>query len=173
MTWTTIPDAAVNPGGRPRGSTITALRDNVPALANGDVGAPKIQAAALQNPTAGDVLIDYLASNLPLVLSNTSSSATTISATVTVARGVAILGGVVRLKGSFAGTPSTMSINVFRNGAFVTAVSGTFSVDVGFAPGDSFDIIFFASTSLTGNGSATAFLTVLTVNAASRQIWRS
>ena len=45
--WTNIPDVDVEPGGIPKGSTITALRDNVTALAQGAAGAPPIANAAL------------------------------------------------------------------------------------------------------------------------------
>ena len=173
MTWTTIPDAAVNPGGRPRGSTITALRDNVPALANGDAGAPRIQAAAMQSPSAGDIVIDVLSTNQPITLSNGSSSPTTINGTFSVAKGCVLLGGVIRVKGNFSGTPTTMQIQVYRAGAFVTAVSGNFSLDVGFAPGETFEFLFFASASVPGNGTVVATLNFLTVSAASRQFWRS
>jgi hypothetical protein len=38
--YTSLPNAAVQAGGRPRGSTITALRDNPIAIAEGDSTAP-------------------------------------------------------------------------------------------------------------------------------------
>ena len=43
--WTPIPDVDVEPGGIPKGSTITALRDNVTALAQRSAGAPVIVGA--------------------------------------------------------------------------------------------------------------------------------
>lgn len=46
-TWTSIPNAAVAAGGRPRGSVVTALRDNPIALAEGASGAPRIVGKAL------------------------------------------------------------------------------------------------------------------------------
>lgn len=45
--FTSLPNGAVQPGGRPRGSTITALRDNPIAMFEGDATAPKLQFAAL------------------------------------------------------------------------------------------------------------------------------
>lgn len=39
-TYTTLPNSAVQAGGRPRGSTVTALRDNPIAIAEGDNSAP-------------------------------------------------------------------------------------------------------------------------------------
>ena len=38
-TFTSLPNTAVQPGGRPRGSTMTALRDNLPAAFEGDATA--------------------------------------------------------------------------------------------------------------------------------------
>ena len=52
-TWTTIPNTAVAAGGRPRGSVITALRDNPVAIAEGAAGAPRIAFAATSDGIAG------------------------------------------------------------------------------------------------------------------------
>ena len=40
--WTTLPNTAVGVGGLPSGTTVTALRDNPIAIAEGAAGAPKI-----------------------------------------------------------------------------------------------------------------------------------
>ena len=42
--WTTLPNAAVGVGGLPSGTTVTALRDNPVAIAEGAPGAPRVQA---------------------------------------------------------------------------------------------------------------------------------
>lgn len=57
MAWTTISNALVAVGAKPFATTIQALRDNVPAVANGDSGAPRIQQAAMGTwyTTAGGV----------------------------------------------------------------------------------------------------------------------
>jgi hypothetical protein len=47
MAWTNISNALVSVGALPFATTIQALRDNPIAIANGDAGAPRIQAAAL------------------------------------------------------------------------------------------------------------------------------
>jgi hypothetical protein len=47
MAWTNISNALVSVGALPFATTIQALRDNPIAIANGDVGAPQIQTAAL------------------------------------------------------------------------------------------------------------------------------
>lgn len=52
-TWTTIPNTAVAAGGRPRGSVITALRDNPVAIAEGATGAPRVAFAATSAGIAG------------------------------------------------------------------------------------------------------------------------
>lgn len=52
-TWTTIPNTAVAAGGRPRGSVITALRDNPVAIAEGATGAPRVLFAAISAGIAG------------------------------------------------------------------------------------------------------------------------
>lgn len=47
MAWSTITDAVLQVGAPIRALTLRLLRDNITALANGDVGAPRIQNAAL------------------------------------------------------------------------------------------------------------------------------
>jgi hypothetical protein len=51
MAWTTIPDTSLEPGKPIRSIDALALRDNPIAIAAGDVGAPRIAAAALQSGT--------------------------------------------------------------------------------------------------------------------------
>ena len=45
--WTNLPNLAVGVGGLPSGTTVTALRDNPIAIAEGADGAPKVQGIAL------------------------------------------------------------------------------------------------------------------------------
>jgi hypothetical protein len=52
-TWTSIPNAAVAAGGRPRGSVVTALRDNPVAITEAAAGAPRIVFAAIVDGVAG------------------------------------------------------------------------------------------------------------------------
>lgn len=47
--WTNLPNQAVGVGGLPSGATVTALRDNPVAIAEGAPGAPRIQRAAIQD----------------------------------------------------------------------------------------------------------------------------
>jgi len=44
--WTTLPNTAVGVGGLPSGTTVTALRDNPVAIAEGAVNAPRVEALA-------------------------------------------------------------------------------------------------------------------------------
>ena len=45
--WTNLPNAAVGVGGLPSGTTVTALRDNPVAIAEGAAGAPRVVGDAL------------------------------------------------------------------------------------------------------------------------------
>lgn len=45
--YTDLPDTAVGIGGVPSGTTVTALRDNPLAIAEGAAGAPRIQTAGI------------------------------------------------------------------------------------------------------------------------------
>jgi hypothetical protein len=78
MTWTNIPDTNIEPGKPVRSIDMIAMRDNIPALANGDAGAPRIKTAAidagqvtndkLQPPVAGDLyLIARLLPDLDMI----------------------------------------------------------------------------------------------------------
>ena len=45
--WTNLPNQAVGVGGLPSGTTVTALRDNPVAIAEGAAGAPRIDQPAI------------------------------------------------------------------------------------------------------------------------------
>ena len=45
--WTTLPNQAVGVGGLPSGTTVTALRDNPVAIAEGSPGAPRVELPAI------------------------------------------------------------------------------------------------------------------------------
>jgi hypothetical protein len=54
--WTNLPNTAVGVGGLPSGTTVTALRDNPVAIAEGAAGAPRLRGIGLDlfvgsNPT--------------------------------------------------------------------------------------------------------------------------
>ena len=46
--WTNLPNLAVGVGGLPSGTTVTALRDNPIAIAEGAAGAPRVEARAIE-----------------------------------------------------------------------------------------------------------------------------
>jgi len=76
-TWTDLPNAAVQPGGRPRGSTITALRDNPIAIAEDATGAPKIKrkhmlSSVATSPNTFLNLGEYSAIDFDFMFANTS-----------------------------------------------------------------------------------------------------
>ena len=52
--WTNLPNAAVGVGGLPSGTTVTALRDNPVAIAQGAAGAPRLYLRALEQLEAGN-----------------------------------------------------------------------------------------------------------------------
>ncbi len=53
MAWTNIPNSDLDPESPITTSLVTALRDNPPAIAAGDAGAPKIQLAAMDTDSVG------------------------------------------------------------------------------------------------------------------------
>lgn len=53
MVWTVIPDSDIDPDSPITTGLMTGIRDNFPAMANGDSGAPQIQSAAIANNAVG------------------------------------------------------------------------------------------------------------------------
>ena len=47
--WTPLPNTSVGVGGLPSGTTVTALRDNPVAIAEGAPGAPRVETPAIQD----------------------------------------------------------------------------------------------------------------------------
>ena len=62
-TWTDLSAGAVGVGGIPSGSTVTALRDNPLAIAEGATGAPRIYGLAAARSGSGLPVITISASN--------------------------------------------------------------------------------------------------------------
>jgi hypothetical protein len=63
MTWTNIPDTNIEPGKPVRSIDMIAMRDNIPALANGDAGAPRIKSKAIVRSLSVAVGNNIMASN--------------------------------------------------------------------------------------------------------------
>ena len=53
--WTNLPNAAVGVGGLPSGTTVTALRDNPIAIAEGAAGAPRVDGTARNHNKLGEI----------------------------------------------------------------------------------------------------------------------
>jgi hypothetical protein len=155
-TWTTLPDASLEPGKPIRSIDGLALRDNPIAIAQGAAGAPKISLLALETITPGAV-----------VRSRYDEQVQTDTASFAI---IASLGfiqtGTLRftwehrgLFGSF--NESTTQIARHRNGVEATIVSFTTSsksfvsrsVDVSVIPGDTLIFAHNASASATPGGS--------------------
>jgi hypothetical protein len=92
--WTTLPNSAVGVGGLPSGSTVTALRDNPIAIAEGAAGAPRVELPAI---------VDALAS---MQLGGLGSYAFLQRQGADVAPGQVLSGGSLRYANSF-GEPIT------------------------------------------------------------------
>ena len=74
-TWTTITDAALEPGKPIRSVDGLALRDNVTALAEGAAGAPKIQNAAVNTGVLGAEKFQTGTTERDWVMGRTSNAA--------------------------------------------------------------------------------------------------
>ena len=53
--WTNLPNLAVGVGGLPSGTTVTALRDNPIAIAEGAAGAPRVRGTARNHNKLGEI----------------------------------------------------------------------------------------------------------------------
>ena len=53
--WTNLPNQAVGVGGLPSGTTVTALRDNPVAIAEGAAGAPRTRGSARSHNKLGEI----------------------------------------------------------------------------------------------------------------------
>ena len=71
--WTNLPNQAVGVGGLPSGTTVTALRDNPVAIAEGAAGAPRVANAALETIQAAILATNNAARNW--VLERTAGAA--------------------------------------------------------------------------------------------------
>jgi len=72
--WTALSNTAVGVGGLPSGATITALRDNPIAIAEGAVGAPRVVDGALDTTAtaAGDAWVVARSSGIAGVIAGYS-----------------------------------------------------------------------------------------------------
>jgi hypothetical protein len=148
--WTNLPNTAVGVGGLPSGTTVTALRDNPVAIAEGAAGAPRLFgiAAATQleyvtrfpftNLSGGSIsLPSFVFSGDFFAVSTTSGSFQTCGeVTVTsLATGTIRWRAVASSTGTGAG-----QYRVLKNGVVVAGpsniINGTINVDIAVVAGD-------------------------------------
>lgn len=156
MAWTNIADSIIEVGKPIRALDIRNLRDNIPALANGDAGAPRIQQVALVNLAAGDVRTAY---RYP----QTSSVSATYVELNTGAR--IFVNGTIRVRGNHRAIGGGTSFLLVQKNFVTQAEWSTTSasdvgrvVDLSVAPGD-----FISVFNRTG-GSGTSVVSGVVIN---------
>jgi len=158
-TWTTLPDASLEPGKPIRSIDGLALRDNPVAITEGAAGAPRIVGLAAKRfadfavltVSAADTFSAATGSN-PLPLATTTASTTEVVAyRFTINKYTGSLrfrtsqrGGSYTFSG-YAGTytvNTTSTLRIFKNGTLISTytVSGTGGItrtnDIAVVPGD-------------------------------------
>lgn len=147
-TWTTVPDASLEPGKPIRSIDVLALRDNPIAITEGAAGAPKIWGNAAKRlntfpvltVTASDLYSAQMGSGFVTLTTTTASNAnppTVVAFRYTIASYT----GSLRFKCSHVATVDSSRLSIFKNNVLVQAyVSGTTSAqrtnDVSIVPGD-------------------------------------
>jgi hypothetical protein len=125
MAWTNIPNANLAAGAPIRSVDLLALRDNIPAVANGDSGAPKVQTNGINDSA---VTTAKLATNERMNTTNVLNS--TAGASV---GAVGTYAYCVKLTSTTISAGSTISGSNLRygglgrdsEGAFLNVYSGT------------------------------------------------
>ena len=151
-TWTTLPDASLEPGKPIRSIDGLALRDNPVAITEGAVGAPRIigRAAkrindyAVLTVSASDAVRVELGSNLEILTLSTTSTANPPTV-VAIRYTISTYTGSIRFKASHrTGNASgfTSRLSIYKNGTLIQAYTTTSengvsrTNDVSIAPGD-------------------------------------
>jgi hypothetical protein len=149
MAWTNISNALVSVGALPFATTIQALRDNPIAIANGDVGAPRIVNAAMAAPTAGSTHLIKRVQEVTVPIPFTTP-------TGNIFRFNCLISGTVRVYFEHRRIVGTIRTQVFKNNALVqqfdtTSTSFTANqVDVSLSLGDLVEYRTFMTTSGSG-----------------------
>jgi len=157
MTWTNIPDTNIEPGKPVRSIDMIAMRDNIPALANGDAGAPRIKTVALEPPVAGDLyVIARLLPNLDLIVfgldAGTYSNQTIVNGRFEDSYGfTTLVSGTIRV--SFDHRGINAKCRLLKNGSVIatydinTASWVSRSIDISVSVGDNITLqAYFPST---------------------------
>ena len=142
--YTILSNTAVGVGGLPSGATVTALRDNPLAIAEGTAGAPRIWLPSFERLEAGTSIRSR--NDTPLVLG--------AGQTTTLHQFSFIQHGTIRVSVRKTAGTGTVIVRRLRNGALTTLLSSTstttHTVDVAVIPGDSVEIAG-SSPAVTGN----------------------
>lgn len=121
MTWTTIPDSNIEPGKAVRSVDMIAMRDNIPALANGDPGAPRINHKAIAKALTVNVgsVYQFGASGL-----DTGGGYGTSWTTIANVRAM-LYKGNIRLTGShyYGGGTGSSELRFLKNGVVLASYS--------------------------------------------------
>jgi hypothetical protein len=154
--WTNLPNTAVGVGGLPSGTTVTALRDNPVAIAEGAAGAPRLYGkAAVPDSQKAELAVLSLTAADTFVLSNlhwtgdfSAASTTTVSSAWTTAGTITsvLMSGTVRFRATqqISGLGSgTCQIRLLKNSVEIAI----FSVSAG--GGDSNSEVRNVDTSIT------------------------
>ena len=140
-TWTTLSAGAVGVSGIPSGSTVTALRDNPVAIAEGSSGAPRIVGASIHATTAADTFVLYRAgvnaaySLITLSVQQSNNEGNSSVANVIGSEFTALVDCEIRLKFnvSLSGSGSS-TVKVHKEGVdlttFTTAGDKSYSVSL-------------------------------------------
>ena len=134
MSWTNISNALVAVGALPFATTMQALRDNPIAIAAGDVGAPRIQTAAIQDSAVTSAKLATGSGEVNWVLARTAGATRGAVGTYTMAaiipNGVTVAGNATRAGSDLgyaradASVTETIGVGTWRNmGASVTGVA--------------------------------------------------
>ena len=163
-TWTDLSAGAVGVGGIPSGSTVTALRDNPIAIAEGASGAPRIVGASIHATTAADTFVLYRAginTSLPLIAVRGNEGSGTISANAIGSEFTALVACGIRVKFTvtITGNSGTSTVYIRKESTDLQSYTtgGNKSYDVTLAAGETVGL--WAESAVTSTGSRTVTLT--------------
>lgn len=131
--YTSIADSQVEPLSPVTSELMTAFRDNSIAIAEGTVGAPRVQADAMSGSIAGDVVLFKSKAgdvsgddgSTPYVeIDSTSNFRATTSGSLRIVCNISNVSG------------GGVSARIIKNDVAVASGSSTFTVDVSFIAGD-------------------------------------
>ena len=138
--WTTLPNLAVGVGGLPSGTTVTALRDNPVAIAEGAEGAPRLYGkAAVPRPQQAELPVLSLSASDDVTLSDLhysgNFSSTSTSSSTFQSAGIitsVLMSGTVRFRATQTAVStglqgSSGDIRILKNGTVIQ----TWSLSVG------------------------------------------